>query len=148
MARMRILAESLRPAERLPSPKLRRVGGTTGQMQLAPSYCPNSGIAPICRIRPNSSSTFHDSAILPASMRYAEMPVNSTLLPVGGIPMYSPWWVALALQRATTLSPSAMRSSMVLTTSGKPWRKSAASCLAASAWSGTKSSSAASRLPV
>jgi hypothetical protein len=40
MARMRILAESLRPAERLPSPKLRRVGGTTGQMQLAPLLLP------------------------------------------------------------------------------------------------------------
>src|SRR5918999_959363 len=41
-----------------------------------------------------------------------------------------------------------MRSSMVLTTSGKPRRKSAASCLAASACSAAKSSSAASRSPV
>src|SRR5215207_6007220 len=76
------------------------------------------------------------------------MPMNSTSLPVGGMPMYSPWWVARDLQRATTLSPSAMRSSMVLITSGKPRRKSAASCLAASAWAGTKSPPAASRLPV
>src|SRR5215208_5801206 len=41
-----------------------------------------------------------------------------------------------------------MRSSMVLITSGKPRRKSAASCLAASACPAAKSSSAASRLPV
>src|SRR5919112_4174659 len=41
-----------------------------------------------------------------------------------------------------------MRSSMVLTTSGKPRRKSAASCLAVSACSAAKSSSAASRSPV
>jgi hypothetical protein len=33
------------------------------------SYCPNSATAPICRIRPNWSSTVHDSAILPPSMR-------------------------------------------------------------------------------
>src|SRR5215217_1384974 len=76
------------------------------------------------------------------------MPVNSILLPVGGMSIYSPWWVARLLQRATTLSPSAMRSSMVLITSGKPRRKSAASCLAASAWPGTKSTPASSRLPV
>src|SRR5215216_3096886 len=79
-------------------------------------------------------------------MRYTEMPVNSTSLPVGGMPMYSPWWVARLLQRATTLSPSAMRSSMVLVTSGKPCRKFAASCLAASACPAALSSSAASRL--
>src|SRR5215211_2368036 len=41
-----------------------------------------------------------------------------------------------------------MRSSMVLTTSGKPCRKSAASCLAASACSAAKSSCAASSSPV
>src|SRR5215210_639290 len=41
-----------------------------------------------------------------------------------------------------------MRSSMVLITSGKPRRKSAAPCLAASACPAAKSSSAASRSPV
>src|SRR5215216_2085658 len=61
-------------------------------------------------------------------MRYIEMPVKFTLLPVGGMPMYSPWWVAWALQWATTLSLSAMRSSMVLSKSGKPRRTLAASC--------------------
>src|SRR5918995_1472691 len=34
-----------------------------------------------------------------------EMPVNCTSLPLAGVPIYSPWWVALLLQRATTLSP-------------------------------------------
>ena len=81
-------------------------------------------------------------------MRYIEMPLKFTLLPVGGIPMYSPWWVAWALQWATTLSLSAMRSSMVLSKSGKPRRTLAASCLASSTRSGAKSSAAASRLPV
>src|SRR5215211_4528850 len=81
-------------------------------------------------------------------MRYTEMPVNCTSLPVGGMPMYSPRWVARLLQRATTLSPSAIRSSMVLITSGKPRLKSAASCLAASASPAAKSSSAAPRSPV
>jgi hypothetical protein len=99
-------------------------------------------------MRPNWSETPHDSAILPSSMRYTEMPVKSASFPVGGMPLYSPWWVARHLQQATTLSPSAMRSSIVLCRSGKPRRKSAASCLAASASSGTKSSAAASRLPV
>src|ERR671912_2243694 len=77
-----------------------------------------------------------------------EMPVSCTSLPLAGVPIYSPWWVARLLQRATTLSPSAIMSSMVLTTSGKPCRKSAASCLAASACSAAKSSCAASRSPV
>src|SRR5918994_837221 len=97
---------------------------------------------------PNRSETLHDSAIFPPSMRYIEMPLKSTLLPVGGMPMYSPWWVAWALQWATTLSLSAMRSSMVLSKSGKPRRTLAASCLASSTRSGAKSSAAASRLPV
>src|SRR5215217_7997138 len=62
-------------------------------------------------------------------MRYIEMPLKFTLLPVGGMPMYSPWWVAWALQWTTTLSLSAMSSSMVLSKSGKPRRTLAASCL-------------------
>src|SRR5215216_845902 len=81
-------------------------------------------------------------------MRYIEMPLKSTLFPLGAMPMYSPWWVAWALQWATTLSLSAMRSSMVLSKSGKPLRTLAASCLASSTRSGAKSSCAASRLPV
>src|SRR5215211_6864973 len=105
-------------------------------------------MAPICRIKPKSSERPHDSAIWPPSMRYIEIPVKFTLLPVGGMPMYSPWWVAWALQWATTLSLSAMRSSMVLSKSGKPRRTLAASCLASSTRSGAKSSAAASRLPV
>src|SRR5215211_6842514 len=97
---------------------------------------------------PKRSETLHDSAICPPSMRYIEMPLKFTLLPVGGMPMYSPWWVAWALQWATTLSLSAMRSSMALSKSGKPLRTLAASCLASSTRSGAKSSAAASRLPV
>src|SRR5919112_1592682 len=76
-------------------------------------------MAPSCCIMPNRSETPHDSAIWPPSMRYIEMPLKFTLLPVGGMPMYSPWWVAWALQWATTLSLSAMRSSMVLSKSGR-----------------------------
>ena len=52
--------------------------------------------------------------------------------------MYSPWWVAWALQWATTLSLSAMRSSTVLSKSGKPRRTLAASCLASSTRSGAR----------
>src|SRR5918994_7540844 len=33
------------------------------------------------------------------------MPVSCTSLPLAGVPIYSPWWVARLLQRATTLSP-------------------------------------------
>src|SRR5829696_6710120 len=53
-----------------------------------------------------------------------EMPVSCTSLALAGVvPIYSPWWVARLLQRATTLSLSAIMSSMVLSTSGKPLRE-------------------------
>ncbi len=59
-------------------------------MGLASSDRPGSGTAPSCRIKPSWSSLFRDSAILPPSMRYTEMPVNSTVLSVGVMPKYSP----------------------------------------------------------
>jgi hypothetical protein len=50
--------------------------------------------------------------------RQTVMPVGVTRPPVGGMPMSSPWWVPWALQRLTTLSPSASSSSKATRASG------------------------------
>jgi hypothetical protein len=60
---------------------------------------------PSCRINPKASNTSHASAILPSATRQMPTAVTSMRLPVGAMPISSPWWVPLVVQRVTTFSP-------------------------------------------
>jgi hypothetical protein len=55
------------------------------------------------------------STILPPERRKMPNHVTSILLPIGGTSMNSPRWVARVVQRAATISPSAMMSRATLT---------------------------------
>jgi len=74
---------------------------------------PGGGIRPNCRSIEKLSTTCQCSAILPSCSRWMSMPAIVKALPVGGIPRNSPTLVPEFVHRTTTLSPSAMRSSMV-----------------------------------
>src|SRR5215208_115623 len=121
------------------------------------------GTAPICCIRPRASQFSHSSTILPSSMRWIVIPVIATSLPVGAIPISSPWCVPCALQRLTTLFPSAISSSSVMRRSGRaerimetncvipsmPRTSSSGSCITMlSAYTSWRASSRVSRLPL
>src|SRR5215204_4553421 len=121
------------------------------------------GTAPICCIRPRASQFSHSSTILPSSMRWIVIPVIPTSLPVGAMPISSPWCVSCALQRLTTLSPSAISSSSVMRRSGRaerimetncfkpsiPRTSSSGSCITmVCAYTSWRASSRVSRLPV
>jgi hypothetical protein len=66
------------------------------------------GIAPSCCSKVSISKLNHDSTILPSAKRATLTPVSRTILPVGGMPITEPVFVALAIQRVATLSPSAI----------------------------------------
>src|SRR3977135_3003766 len=83
---------------------------------------PRSGTTPSCCIRARASQLTQPSSILPFAKRAMLTPVMLTCFPVGGIPLRSPLWVPLQDHRATTVSPSAMMSSIVNRMSGKAVR--------------------------
>src|SRR5436305_14301800 len=80
------------------------------------------GSAPICCMKPRTSSSSLSSTILSFSIRKMLIPVNVTCLPVGGLPANGPVLVPRPVQRVTTLSPSAMVSSSVNCMSGEAAR--------------------------
>src|SRR5215207_4197450 len=62
-------------------------------------------------------------------MRWIVIPVIVTSLPVGAIPISSPWCVPCALQRLTTFFPSAISSSSVTRRSGTAERIMETNCV-------------------
>src|SRR5919202_4225181 len=72
------------------------------------------GMAPSCRNCEKTSTTPQASAIRPPAKRKMKISLYVTDLPVGGRPMYSPWWVPVTEFLLTTLSPSAIKSSTVM----------------------------------
>src|ERR1700722_12602338 len=83
---------------------------------------PSSGTIPSCCMRPKLSQLTKPSNILPFVNRAMLTPVMLNCLPVGAMPFSSPLWVPRQDQRATTVSPSASRSSIVKRMSGKALR--------------------------
>ena len=67
-----------------------------------------AGMTPSCWSSPSASKLFQLSTILPPAMRLMAIPVTVTRLPVAGMPRSSPRCVPMAVQRVTTLSPSAI----------------------------------------
>jgi hypothetical protein len=69
----------------------------------------STGITSSCCIMPSWSKLSQLSATLPASEN-RKMPILVTviLLPVGAMPLNSPWWVPRIVQRVATLSSSAI----------------------------------------
>src|SRR5574337_656206 len=84
---------------------------------------PGAGIAPSCCIIPSASKTPQCSWARPSSpKRMMSISCTSTLLPVAGMPMNSPWCVPVVRTRATTLSPSTSTSSASMRRSGNAAR--------------------------
>jgi len=73
-------------------------------------------------IIPSVSQLFHDSTILPSSKRSIPIPLVVARVPVGSMPMSVPSCVPVPAQRVTTLSPSAIWSSISKCRSGKASR--------------------------
>src|SRR5206468_504212 len=48
---------------------------------------------PSCCMSPSMSTSYQLSTTLPSAIRRMPISVNSTVLPVAGIPNRSPWWV-------------------------------------------------------
>ena len=76
----------------LPAPVLLAVLRCQQEKGYAPVWA-ICGIAPSCCIMPRSSSLTQLSTNFPSLMRSISIPVKLTCLPVGGMPMKSPWWV-------------------------------------------------------
>ena len=72
---------------------------------------------PACS-RPSESDSLHSSTMRPSAILKMVIPELVAKLPEGGMPWKSPVWVPLAVQRATTLSPSPTMSSTVRSRSG------------------------------
>jgi hypothetical protein len=64
-------------------------------------------------MRPRASQLIQPSSILPLAKRTALIPEMAIYFPVGAIPLRSPLWAPRQDQRAITISPSAMMSSIV-----------------------------------
>src|SRR6266481_12025 len=97
--------------------------GIADQRAAARWGSPIVGRAPSCFIMPRASQLVLESMIFPPARWWMVIPSTETFLFVGGTPMKSPLWVPESVQQATTLSFSAMVSSMVKRRSGKPARK-------------------------
>src|SRR5262249_48180669 len=76
------------------------------------SYCSGRGMTPSCWRKPSRSLSDHFSASFPSSMRCTTVAVMSSSAPVVGMPGRSSSWRPYALRRVTTLSPSAIWSSI------------------------------------
>jgi len=97
---------STAPAVRHPLPMSATLPGTL--LNAYPPTCSGEGIAPSCCSRVSISKLNHDSTILPSTKRATLTPVTCTVLPVGGMPITGPVFLALARQRLATRSPSAI----------------------------------------
>src|SRR5713226_5793315 len=86
------------------------------------SFAANWATTPSCCIMPKASQLTWLSASLPFKRRATVTPEMVNCFPVGAMPLRSPLWVPRQDQRAMTVSPSAMRSSMVKRRSGKAVR--------------------------
>gem|GEM_PF-5085215 len=106
------------PATSIATPMPRHILLQAAGLETAPSCCimRMASICPQC------------STILPPANRTMSITPKDTLLPVGGIPMNSPLCVPLQVHRTTTLSPSAIVSSILTLRSGKALRNSEESC--------------------
>src|SRR5579863_2051504 len=82
----------------------------------------SSGTTPSCCMRPKLSQLTKPSNILPFVNRAMLTPVMLNCLFVGAMAFSSPLWVPRQDQRATTVSPSAIMSSIVKRMSGKALR--------------------------
>jgi len=69
-----------------------RGSGINGPVSMRRRY-PGRLTAPSCNKRPSTSMTCQCSTHLPSATRMMSMMSLSTLLPVGAMPMKSPWWV-------------------------------------------------------
>src|SRR6266478_1978212 len=83
---------------------------------------PTSATTPSCCIKPRASQLTQPSTILPFVKRATLIPEMVNCFPVGAIPLRSPLCVPVQDQRAVTVSPSAMMSSIVNRTSGNAVR--------------------------
>src|SRR5688572_2167047 len=96
------------------------------------SPAPSDLMTPSCCIRPSSSTCAQHSTTLPSAMRSMSVPVRRISRPVAGMPWKLPLCVPRAVQRVTTMSPSAIWSSMVKRRSGNAVRNIMTNCLAPS----------------
>lgn len=96
------------------APGQERSGGNVPGPSTVDSQTPVwfSGITPSCWRAPSMSISTQRSTILPSAIRRMVIPVAVNSRCVAGIPNSSPEWTPCPVTRITTLSPSAMMSSI------------------------------------